>query len=158
MKAIARTLRITSKKLNLIAGLIREKDAVLAMSILKFTPKKAARILGKILKSAVSNAENNFKQEPSSLYIKEIIVTEGPSLKRSVPVSRGRVHPIRKRTSHATVILGVREEPAAEKPAKKTEALKATESKPEKAGKKAPAVKPSIKPAHKKKNITTVKA
>ena len=80
------------------------------MSLLKFTPKKGALILRKIIGSAVANAENNFKQERASLYIKEIIVTEGSVLKRGISVSRGRVHPIKKRMSHVTVLLGVREE------------------------------------------------
>ena len=110
MKSIGRSLRITPKKINLIADLVRRKDAAMAMSLLKFTPKKGALILRKIIGSAVANAENNFKQERASLYIKEIIVTEGSVLKRGISVSRGRVHPIKKRMSHVTVLLGVREE------------------------------------------------
>lgn len=133
MKSIARSLRITSKKLNLVADLVRTKDATSAMSILKFTPKKGAKILGKVIRSAVANAETNFKQEPASLYIKEIIITEGQTLKRSVPVSRGRQHPILKRCAHATVILGVRDENGeTEKPNNKSKraakAQKAAES------------------------------
>lgn len=109
MKAITRSIHITSKKINLIAGLVRRKQVTEAMNILKFTPKKAAKILNKIIRSAVANAENNFKQERPSLYIQEIIVTEGPTMKRSVPVSRGRANPILKRTSHVRVILGVKD-------------------------------------------------
>ena len=111
MKAIGRGVRITPKKLNLIANMVRKMDAMEASEILKFTPKKAARILNKILKSAMANAENNYKQEIKSLFIKEIIVTGGATIKRSLPVSRGRSHPILKRTAHATVLLGVKEEP-----------------------------------------------
>lgn len=113
MHAIGRSLRITSKKINLIADLVRKKDVETAINVLKFTPKKGARILGKIVKSAVANAENNYKQAKDSLFIKEIIVTEGATLKRSVPVSRGRMHPILKRTAHTTVLLGVMEKPDA---------------------------------------------
>ncbi len=115
MHAIGRSLRITSKKINLIADLVRNKDILTAINLLKFTPKKGAKILGKIVKSAVANAENNFKQNKNSLFIKEIIVTEGSTLKRSVPVSRGRTHPILKRTAHATVRLGILEKPEPKK-------------------------------------------
>ncbi len=113
MKAIARTIRITSKKLNLVADLVRNKDVITAMSILQFTPKKAAKILNKLVHSAVANAETNFKQNRNSLFIKEIVITEGATIKRSVSISRGRVHPILKRTAHGTVTLGVKEDTAA---------------------------------------------
>jgi large subunit ribosomal protein L22 len=119
VKAIARHIRISPKKANLVAGLVRNKKAEEALDILKFTPKKAAGILYKVIKSAIANAENNFKQNRENLIIKEIIVTEGPTLKRSVPVSRGRVHPILKRTSHITVKVEVKDKKEDEK-AKKT--------------------------------------
>jgi large subunit ribosomal protein L22 len=159
MKAIGRSLRITSKKINLIAGLIRGKDAQEALDILKFTPKKGARILRKIVHSAVSNAENNFKQEKGSLFIKEIIVTEGSTLKRSVPISRGRMHPILKRMAHATVILGVREEGEKAKKGKSAELAPLAKEEPA-PKKKAPAKKITAvakKPAAGKK-VTTIKA
>jgi len=155
MKAIGRSLRITSKKLNLIADLIRRKDAQEALDILKFTPKKGARILRKIVFSAVSNAENNFKQEKKTLFVKEIIVTQAATLKRSVPISRGRMHPILKRNAHATVLLGVREETEESKKAKTEEAAK-TPKKTDSAAapkKTAPAKKPAAK-----KGVKTIKA
>jgi len=77
------------------------------LEILKYTPKKAAKLLYKLLTSAVSNAVSNFKQDQKALIIKEIIVTKGPTLKRGVPVSRGRTYPILKRTSHITLILEI---------------------------------------------------
>ena len=107
MKAIVRTSRITPKKANLIAGMIRAKSANEALEILKYTPKKAADILYKLVTSAISNAVNNFKQDQKTLLIKEVIVTKGPTLKRGVPVSRGRTYPILKRTSHITIILEI---------------------------------------------------
>lgn len=106
MKAILRQISITPKKANLIAELVRNKNAMDAITILKFTPKKAAKILKKLIASAMANATNNLKQDQESLFVKEIIVTKGPVYKRGVPVSRGRVHPILKRTSHITVKLG----------------------------------------------------
>ncbi|MFO0780706.1 MAG: 50S ribosomal protein L22 [Candidatus Gracilibacteria bacterium] len=159
MKAIGRQLRITSKKLNLIADLIRNKEAQNALDILKFTPKKGARILRKIVHSAVANAENNFKQESGSLYVKEVIVTEGSTLKRSISISRGRVHPVLKRMAHATVILGVRDEAeGAKKSAKKTETVEAAPSEEPKKKALAKKTAPAKKPAAKKKGVTTVKA
>ena len=119
MKAIARNIRISPKKANLVAGLVRRKNAEEALNILKFTPKKGAKILYKVLHSAVANAENNFKQKREALVIKEIIVTQAPTYKRSVPVSRGRVHPILKRNSHITVTVGL-EEPKEKEPASTT--------------------------------------
>jgi len=113
MQAVARHLRITDKKINLVAGLVRQMSVVKALDILKFTPKKAAPIIAKVIKSAAANATNNLKQDINDLYIKEIIVNEGATLKRSVPISRGRVHPIAKGTCHITIKLEVKgkEEP-----------------------------------------------
>jgi large subunit ribosomal protein L22 len=107
MKAILRHFRISPAKANLVAELVRGKKAVDAIDVLKFTPKKAARPLMKLIASALANGVNNFKQDKNDLYIKEIIVTKGPILKRSMPVSRGRANPILKRTTHMTVKLAV---------------------------------------------------
>lgn len=105
MKAILRQVRISSKKANLIATLVRGKMAEEAMDTLRFTPKKAAPILRKLIESAVANAGENFKQKKETLKIKEIIVTEGPTYKRRNLISKGRAHPILKRTAHITVKL-----------------------------------------------------
>ena len=108
MKAIAKNVRISSKKVNLIAGLVRNKEVQAALDLLKFTPKKAAGIIAKVIESAAANAENNLKQKREDLIIKEIIVNEGVTYKRSVPASRGKVHPIRKRNAHITIALGTK--------------------------------------------------
>jgi len=105
MKSILRQVRISPKKANLIAQLVRNMKAEEALLTLKFTNKKAAPILKKLIESAVANAVNNFKQNAEGLYIKEIIVTEGPTYKRRTMVSKGRAHPILKRTSHITIKL-----------------------------------------------------
>ena len=107
MKAILRRIRISPKKANLVAGLIRGKTVNDALATLKFTPKKGAKILYKVVHSAAYNAKNNFKQSVDDLVITKILVTKGPTYKRSLPISRGRVHPIRKRTSHITVEVGL---------------------------------------------------
>ena len=147
MKAIARQIRISPKKVNLVAGLVRNKNAEEALNILKFTPKKAAQILYKVVHSAMANAENNFKQKKDELIIKEIVVTEGRTLKRSLPISRGRVHPILKRTSHITVSVGL-SEPEASSKATETSAKTSTkkaEEKP-KAEPKEPAKAEKVEP------------
>lgn len=139
MKAIAKHLRISSKKANLIAGLVRKKNAVEALDILKFTPKKGAQMLYKVLHSAMANAEKNFKQDKNALIVKEIVVTEGRTLKRSVPVSRGRVHPRKKRSAHITVTVGIDEataEPSEAKEKKVEAEPKVKVEKKEKAEKK----------------------
>lgn len=103
MKSLIRRVRISPKKVNLVAYLIRGKKVTDALDILKFTPKKAASTLYKLVESASANAKNNFGQDADTLYVKEVVVTEGPTYKRSLPISRGRTHPILKRTSHITV-------------------------------------------------------
>ncbi len=110
MKAILRKVRISPKKANLIAALVRNKNVKEAIDILKFTPKKGALIVRKVIESATANAEHNFKQKLDTLYIKEILVTEGITYKRSLPISRGRMHPILKRTSHITVKVEAKSE------------------------------------------------
>jgi large subunit ribosomal protein L22 len=109
MKAILRKARISPKKANLVAGMVRRKSVTDALDILSFTPKKGAKILFKVLTSAVANAENNFAQDKKKLLVKHIIVNEAATFKRWLPVSRGRSHPLLKRNSHITVEVGVDE-------------------------------------------------
>ncbi|MBT3704557.1 50S ribosomal protein L22 [Candidatus Peregrinibacteria bacterium] len=110
MQAIAKHLRISPKKANLVAGLVRKKPVQDALDILQFTQKKAAPMIRKVIASAAANAKETAKQDIESLQIKEIIVNEGTTLKRSVPISRGRMHPIKKRTSHIRVYLETKKE------------------------------------------------
>lgn len=109
MKAHLKQVRISPKKMNLISSMVRGKKLSNALLTLKFMDKKAADILYKLISSAKANAEQNFKQDPEKLMITEIIVNEGTTYKRRQPISRGRAHPILKRTSHVTVIVGVDE-------------------------------------------------
>lgn len=123
MKAILRRIRISPKKANLVAGIVRGKKVTEALQLLEHMPKKAAKILYKVIHSAAHNAKHNFDQSVSDLFITEILVTKGPTYKRSVPISRGRAQPIRKRTSHITVKVGIPtvSEKKGEVKAKKTE-------------------------------------
>jgi len=105
MKSVANNIRIAPQKTNLIAKMVRGKTVVEALNILKFTAKRASHPLYKVIASAAANAQNNLKQKLEDLIIKEIVVTKGSTLKRSIPISRGRTHPIKKRTSHIRILL-----------------------------------------------------
>ncbi|MDP4193379.1 MAG: 50S ribosomal protein L22 [Bacteroidota bacterium] len=104
-RAIAKYVRISSRKVNVVLDLIRGKDVKEAFAILKFTPKSASEIVTKILKSAVANAENNHEMNVDSLYIAETYANQGPTLKRFQPHAQGRAFRINKRSSHITVVV-----------------------------------------------------
>ncbi|WP_427340462.1 50S ribosomal protein L22 [Caloranaerobacter sp. DY30410] len=108
-RAIAKYVRISPRKVQIVANLIRGKDVNEALAILKFTPKKSARLLEKVVKSALANAENNFDMDRDNLYIAEVYANQGPTLKRWRPRAQGRAYPILKRTSHIGVVLRERE-------------------------------------------------
>jgi large subunit ribosomal protein L22 len=110
VKAVARYVRISPSKARQVADLIRGKDLEEARFITTFSPKNAAGLVGKVLESAVANAENNNGLRADDLMVVSCYVDEGPTLKRWRPRAYGRATRIRKRTSHITVILGEREE------------------------------------------------
>ncbi len=103
--ASLKNYRISPRKVRVVADLIRGKSAVMANHILLNASKKAKDPLRDLLASAVANAKHNFKIEPESLIVKEIRVDQGYVLKRQMPVSRGSAHPIKKRTSHVSIML-----------------------------------------------------
>ena len=105
VKAITRYVRIAPRKARLVTELIKGKPVEEALTILRFVPKKAARLLDKTLRSAVANAEQNPNIDVDTLYIKRIFVDGGPTMKRWRPRAMGRATKIIKRTSHITVIL-----------------------------------------------------
>ncbi len=104
-KAVAKYVRIAPRKVNLVAAEIRGKQVDEALAILKFTPKRGAKVLEKVVKSAVANAENNNNMDRENLYISEVYANQGPTLKRWRPRSQGRAYPILKRTSHVGVTV-----------------------------------------------------
>lgn len=108
MKANGKNIRISPKKLRVIAEVIRWKNTQEALNFLKFAPKKWADILYKILYSAVKNAENNDGQNSETLYISNLIINKWIVYKRWNPVSRWRMHPILKRTSNINLELQVK--------------------------------------------------
>ena len=104
-KAIAKNIRISADKARLVADLIRGKKVDEAMSILKNMNKKAARVIEKVLTSAVANATNNHNLNKDKLYVKETYVNEGPVMKRMIMDSIGHVGRNDRRTSHVTVVV-----------------------------------------------------
>jgi len=109
-RAVARYVRISPRKARQVVDLIRGKSLQEALAILELTPKRASRIVSKVVRSAAANAENNFELDPDKLYVAKAYVDQGPTLKRILPRARGAADRIRKRTSHITVILAEREE------------------------------------------------
>ncbi len=108
VKAIAKYIRVSPQKVRLVANAIKGKKLEKALNFLNFTPKKSARIIGKVLRSAVANAEQNPGIDVNTLYIKEIFVDQGPTLKRFRPRAMGRATRILKRSSHIKVVLDER--------------------------------------------------
>ena len=101
-RAIAKYVRISSRKVKVVIDLIRGKSVAEAKAILAFTPKAASEPVLKVLNSAVANAENNLDMSADQLFV---AANQGPTLKRFRPRAQGRASRIRKRTSHITVIL-----------------------------------------------------
>ena len=96
--------RISTRKMGLVADIVRKKPASDAVAILHVTNKKGARILSKVLKSALANAKLKGLDE-SRLVVKEVLTDNGPTMKRIFPRSQGRMDRMLKRTTHVTVIV-----------------------------------------------------
>lgn len=153
MKASVKHIRISPKKANLIAGMVRGKKAKDAADLLKIMNKKAADIIRKVVLSAVANAKNNEGKNEDLLTIGEILVTKGRTYRRGIPASRGRVAPIKKRTSHVFLKLAeLRGTPPSAK--SKTEKVK-EKAVEEKVEKKATVKKTTAKKAPAKKTTTS---
>jgi large subunit ribosomal protein L22 len=105
IKAAARFVRISPQKIRLVMGQVRGKNVEEALNLLSFAPQRGARILRKLINSAVANAQENAGMDVDSLYIAKLYADEGPTLKRWRPRALGRASRIRKRTSHLTVVL-----------------------------------------------------
>ena len=105
VKATAKYMRISPQKVRKLADAVKGKPAEAGLNTLKFMPQKAAGMVEKILKSAVANASQNTSLDVDALVIKNIIVDQGPVLKRFRARARGRGSRILKRTSHITVIV-----------------------------------------------------
>lgn len=105
VKAVARYVRISPRKVRKIVGAVKGKPVEAGINSLKFMPQKAAAIVEKTLRSAVANADHNNELDVDALFIKNITVDQGPSLKRFRARARGRGSRILKKTSHITVVV-----------------------------------------------------
>ncbi|MPQ42790.1 50S ribosomal protein L22 [Clostridium tarantellae] len=104
-RAIAKYVRMSPTKVGVVLDLIRGKNVNEAFAILKYTPRDAAEVILKVLKSAVANAENNNELDVNRLFVSEAFVGQGPTLKRFRPHAQGRAFRINKRTSHITLVV-----------------------------------------------------
>ena len=105
IRSIYRGARISAFKCREVTREIQGLPVAAALDLLTFTPRKAARLVEKTLKSAIANAENNANLRADKLVVKEAVVGEGPTFKRFQPKARGSAGPIRKRTSHIRIIV-----------------------------------------------------
>ena len=119
VRAQARYVRCSARKARLVLEHIRGKQAAEAAAILAFQPRAAARDAGKVLASAIANAENNNGYDADDLVVVAAYADEGPTLKRWRPRARGRVNRIRKRTCHITIQLAVAEPGEIKKPVRR---------------------------------------
>ena len=146
-KAIGRNIRVSPRKLNLVAQAIRGKSVERALNELTFSPKRIAGVVKKVLQSAIANAENNHDLDVDDLVVTEASVGKNMVLQRFHARARGRGASIEKPFSQITIVVEEkRAEAAAKKDGKaegKTEAKKSADKKP--AAKKAPAKKPAAK-------------
>jgi ribosomal protein L22 len=105
VRAIQRNVHVASRKANLVCALIRNKKATEAIVILDNTGKKTARIMKKILNSAIANATNNHSMDVNKLYVYGAFANQGRTIKRSMPRARGAADMIKKRHSHLEIVL-----------------------------------------------------
>lgn len=110
VKAQTSYLSISPQKLRLVIDKVRGMSVQQAVTVLQFMPQKGAEFVGKSLKSAIANAENNYDLNPDNLYVAAISAGDGPRLKRMKAGARGRYKPRVKRTSHLTIVLKERGE------------------------------------------------
>lgn len=104
-KAKVSFARVSTTKAKIVLDTIKGKDVVSALGILAYTPRNGARVIEKLLKSAIANAENNSGMNVEELFIDEAFANKGPTMKRIRPRAQGRAYRIEKRTSHITIIL-----------------------------------------------------
>ncbi len=105
VQALTKYTRMSPKKVREVARQVQGRPAAEALELLRFIPRKSARLIAKTLTSAVANAENNHNLSSDDLIVKRCLVEEGPAFRRFQPVGRGSAHPIRKRTSHIRIVL-----------------------------------------------------
>ncbi len=138
-----RYARISAFKTREVTREIQGLPATDALALLQFTPKKAAPLIAKTLKSAIANAENNNNLRVEGLVVLEATVGEGPTIKRFVPKARGSAGPIRKRTSHIRIVLTDEVEIKRREPKSAKKSAKAKGTKQKKSEAPAPEAAPA---------------
>lgn len=123
VKASAKSVRMSPRKVGVVAALVRGHSVADAITILQHTPRRASEPVKKVIESARANAENNHGLKVDTLAVKSINVTAGPRIKRWRPMARGRANPYQLKSSHIFVEISG-EKPAPKRPAKKTSAAK----------------------------------
>lgn len=129
VKAVAKGVRMSPRKVAVVAALVRGRSVEDALTILEHTPRRSAVAVKKVIASARANADHNHNYKPNTLQITEISVTAGPRLKRYRPAAHGRALPFQRKTSHIRVVVDGEQREAkkpvaampADKPAKVTE-------------------------------------
>lgn len=106
--ARAKYIRLSDRKARIVLEQIKGKDVGTALALLTYSPRYAAEVIIKVLKSAIANGENNLGMDITKLYVQEVFADQGPTLKRIRPRAQGRAYKILKRTSHISIILNER--------------------------------------------------
>jgi large subunit ribosomal protein L22 len=105
VKAVARYVRISPRKVRPVMALIKGKAVDEALAVLRFSPNRASQAVAKVVKSAAANAENNLELARDTLRVAQAYVDSGPSTKRMQARARGRADVIKKRSSHITIVV-----------------------------------------------------
>ena len=109
VKAIARNTGMPAGKMRPLVDMVRGKRVDVALDLLRYTPTPKAKLIAKVVKSAAANAENNFQMDPANLKVVKIYIDEARGMRRFKARSRGRASPIKKNSSHLTVIVAEQE-------------------------------------------------
>ena len=104
-QAHVKFVRISDTKARIVLDQIKGKGVIEAMGILKYSPRYAAEIIEKVLKSAIANAANNNELDENNLYVADVVANQGPTLKRIRPRAQGRAYRINKKTAHISIYL-----------------------------------------------------
>jgi large subunit ribosomal protein L22 len=119
VQAIAKAVRMSPRKVGVVAALVRNRSVQDALTILEHTPRRSAQAVKKVIESARANADHNHNYKVDTLRIVSVNVSPGPSLKRFRPIARGQAHPYEHQTAHITVVVDGEKRPA-KKPAVST--------------------------------------
>ena len=129
VRSVHKYARISSQKARQVTRAITGMPVSQALSVLDFTPKKAASLVGKVLRTPIANAENNHQLDAEEFIVRSAVATPGPSLSRFMPRARGSAASIKKRLSHITVVIGAPDAEDGEADAKKAPAKKGAKAK-----------------------------